>query len=378
METKVKTALVVVVGLTVLLFMAWIVSRRVEKLDMHTGSFTPPSPITSNVQPESGTPSTLPILEDHMPEFKGITAWLNSTALTSESLKGKVVLIDFWTYSCINCIRTLPYVTAWHEKYHENGLVIIGVHTPEFAFEKDQKNVAREIAKYAIRYPVALDNEYETWNAYNNQYWPAEYLFDTKGRLRYTHFGEGRYDETEANIRALLEEVGTDVTKAPITEVKSVTDFTKIFSPETYIGYDRQQYFASAVEVARDKSREYAFPDVTTINRFSLSGTWKIEKQRAVLTGPTGAITYFFNATNANLVMGGGRNTVRGVVTLDGKPVPPGFRGADLVEKNGKTYVTVHDERLYSLIDGKGNYGEHILRVDFLDPGVECYAFTFG
>lgn len=377
MQTKFKTALIVIVGLVVLLLMAWTASQRVAKLGLTTESLLP-SPAIKNVQIETGALSTLPVLKDHMPAFKGITTWLNSESLTVDALKGKVVLIDFWTYSCINCIRTLPYVTSWYEKYHDKGFVIIGVHTPEFAFEKIQKNVERAMKNHGIYYPVALDNDYATWNAYNNQYWPAEYLFDAKGRLRYTHFGEGRYDETEANIQALLKEAGAEMTKASITEVQSTTDFSRIFSPETYIGYERQQYFASAVRVVRDAPQAYTFPEVTTINRFSLAGTWKIESERAVLTGVTGAIKYFYDATNANLVMGGGGKTIRAVVTLDGKPVPEAFRGADITEKEGKTYVTVRDERLYSLIDGKGNYGEHVLRVDFLDSGVECYAFTFG
>ena len=374
MKEKSKIALVVVLGLIVLVFMAWIAGRRAEKLGLIGNTAVP-----SQESPKDGAVTgALPVLQDHMPEFKGITAWLNSAPLTSESLKGKVVLIDFWTYSCINCIRTLPYVTAWHEKYHDKGLVIIGVHTPEFAFEKEQSNVEKAIRDHAIHYPVAMDNNYATWDAYNNQYWPAEYLFDSKGRLRHTHFGEGQYDETESAIRALLEEAGNDVAKAPVTDITSTTLFSRINSPETYIGYSRQEYFASKVDVGRDKPREYAFPGVVTINRFSLAGTWKIESERAVLQKAVGSIFYYYDASNANLVMGGGGNTVRAVVTLDGKPVPKEFRGGDIIESEGKTYVDVRDERLYSLIDGKGNYGEHKLQVDFLSPGVECYAFTFG
>jgi thiol-disulfide isomerase/thioredoxin len=378
-----------VVAIAALLLMAYVVDTRLGGAESKLGGLSRVgtfgasadlSKLSAGKSPSAvttGNKEALPVLADAMPQFTGITSWLNSDALTPESLKGKVVLIDFWTYSCINCIRTLPYVTSWYEKYKDKGFVVVGVHTPEFAFEKDEKNVRDALKRHGINYPVALDNGYGTWNGYSNQYWPAHYLFDANGKLRETHFGEGAYDETEHDIQLLLAEAGKNA-DMPLTQVPTSADFSKIGSPETYIGYARQQYFASPERVAKDADRAYTVPAPLRPNMFALDGTWNIQSEKGVLSKPGGAIVYTFNASNANLVMGGGGKTVRAEVTLDGQPVQSGMRGGDLVVDGGKTYVDVSGQRLYSLIDSKGEYGTHILRIEFQGAGVECYAYTFG
>lgn len=373
-------------ALAALVIMAWIVSLRIGDVQM-------PMPAAANINAAFGTPSDLskialgaagegaaaplPVLAASMPQFSGIADWLNSQPLTPDGLKGKVVLVDFWTYSCINCIRTLPYVISWYDKYKDKGLVIVGVHTPEFAFEKVETNVRAAMAQHAITYPVALDNDYGTWNAYSNQYWPAEYLFDAQGRLRHTHFGEGQYDETERDIQLLLDEAGASA-DVPVTDVRSTTDFGKIGSPETYIGYGRAEAFASPETLVQDGPQTYSAAAAPKRNAFYLVGTWTVEAERAMLDKAPGEIVYRFDASNANLVMGAPDGGVKAEVTLDGAPVPAAWRGADLEESGGATVVEVRGQRLYDLIDTKGEYGTHLLRIKFLAPGVEAYAFTFG
>jgi thiol-disulfide isomerase/thioredoxin len=315
------------------------------------------------------------VLAERMPPFVGVSAWLNTWPLTPETLKGKVVLVDFWTYSCINCIRTLPYLTSWQRKYGSDGFTVVGVHTPEFAFEKDEANVTDAMRRFGITYPVALDNGYGTWDAYANRYWPAHYLFDAQGRLRMTHFGEGKYAETEAAIRALLAEAGLDAT-GDMTEEAPGPDFGRIKSPETYVGYARQDGFASPEGLRRDAAARYTVPGRLAKNEFALAGEWTVGAERASLGSSAGAIAFRYDAAAANLVMGA-PVPVRAEVTLDGVPVPAAYRGADVVEEDGRTYVEIGTERLYSLIDGDA-YEEHLLRIDFLGAGVDCYAWTFG
>ncbi len=369
------------VATAALVLMAYVVDTRLGRngTDLGSSSAGAPKPGVSQIARgvKQGDKSSLPVLADAMPPFTEITAWLNSEPLTPDSLKGKVVLVDFWTYSCINCIRTLPYVTSWYEKYKDKGFVVVGVHTPEFAFEKDVNNVRDAIKRHDINYPVALDNAYSTWNGYDNHYWPAHYLFDADGKLREMHFGEGAYDETERNIQLLLAEAGK-AAEMPVTEVETKIDFSKIGSPETYLGYSRQEYFASPEGVARDTDRHYSIPSPLRHNMFALDGYWDVQSEKAVSSQAGSAIVYTFNAANVNLVMGGNGKTVRAEVTLDGKPVAAGMRGPDLVEEGGKTFVDVSGQRLYSLIDAKGEYGTHLLRIEFKDKGAECYAFTFG
>ncbi len=321
----------------------------------------------------AGTP--LPVLGT-MPEFAGIVSWLNSGPLDASGLRGKVVLVDFWTYSCINCIRTLPYVTRWYETYREDGFVVVGVHTPEFGFEKDAGNVRRAVARFGIRYPVALDNFYGTWNAYHNEFWPADYLFDADGRLREVHFGEGDYRETERAIRSLLAEARLLKGRVTVAPPASDVDFSRIRSPETYIGYARARGFSSREAVDPDRARRYSAPPDLGLNAWALRGAWTVGGERAVLDAPDGGVRYRFEAPRLNLVMGERGPGSDGLVLLDGAPLPATLRGAD-VGPDGR--VVVRDFRLYNLVrlprDDRRN---HVFEIDFGRPGVALYAFTFG
>lgn len=308
------------------------------------------------------------------PEFIGITNWLNpNQPLTIASLKGKVVLIDFWTYTCINCLRTLPYVTAWYDKYHDQGLVVIGVHTPEFAFEKESKNVAAAIKQYNIHYPVAQDNNYDTWNAYQNQYWPAEYLIDAKGIVRRTHFGEGNYDESEKAIQALLQEAGQTVnTNLAATSIIDQSPTGEI-SPETYIGAQRMQYLYPSHRTTTG-GQNFQLQSEIPLNSFSFGGPWTISDQfSSALTNAK--LNYHFQAKKVFLVMAppeSGSTQVK--VFLDGQPIPDNLAGADV--KQG--VVKVDSDRLYELIDLKTGIETHLLSLEFPDGGTQVYAFTFG
>ncbi len=364
-----KTLAWIAIGILALFAAAFAVSKRMGGM-MTTGVFgeNPYAELTLPLAPDA-----LPVYTEAMPEFSGIETWLNSDALRAEDLKGKVVLIDFWTYSCINCIRTLPYVTSWYEKYKEKGFVVIGVHTPEFAFEKEEKNVRSALARHGITYPVALDNAYGTWNNYSNRYWPAHYLFDAQGRLRQYHFGEGKYDETELAIQALLKEAGREAAME-ITEAEA-PDLGRVGSPETYLGYARISGYASPEKIAQDVVSTYTKPKNVGLNHIAFSGSWKIEAERAV-SEDKASLTYVYSASAANLVLGGSGKRVE--VRLDGRPVPEAFRGADTVlGADGKTFIKIDGERLYELTNGRGSYGEHVLEL-FFDDGVSAYAFTFG
>jgi len=317
----------------------------------------------------------LPVLGT-IPEFSHITAWINSPALSSSDLKGKVVLIDFWTYSCINCIRTLPYVTQWYQKYKDQGLVVVGVHTPEFSFEKEEANVKQAVLRHGIHYPVALDNDYGTWNAYNNRYWPAHYLIDAQGRIREEHFGEGNYKETERAIQTLLSEAKLLHRPVSLEAPKDSVDFSKIHSSETYIGYGRTQNFSSPQGLQPDAVLDYAAPATLGLNQWTLTGLWKITEEAAVLQAPGGAIRFRFEAPKLNLVMAGKGKGSMAKVFLDGKPISPDSRGDD-VGPDGN--VTVTDSRLYNLVTlPQGDGGDHLFELIFEEPNVKLFAFTFG
>lgn len=317
----------------------------------------------------------LPVLGT-IPEFSKITAWINSPPLSASELKGKVVLIDFWTYSCINCIRTLPYVTRWYEKYKDRGFVVVGVHTPEFSFEKVEANVKQAIHRHGIHYPVAMDNDYGTWNAYHNQYWPAHYLIDAQGRIREEHFGEGNYRETEAAIQSLLLEAKRLSGPMDLEAPQGTVDFSKIHSYETYIGYGRARNFSSPQGLVPDTVRTYAAPAALGLNHWTLTGLWKITEEAAVLQAPDGTVQFRFKAPKLNLVMAGPEKGSSASVLLDGRPIPPGLRGKD-VKADGSVAIT--DSRLYNLVTlPPGDRGEHLFEMVFHTPSVKLFAFTFG
>ncbi len=328
----------------------------------------------------SGAP--LPI-EGVAPGLDGATQWLNSAPLTAAQLRGKVVLVDFWTYSCINCLRALPYVKAWAEKYRDQGLVVIGVHAPEFAFEKDIGNVTQATKRLGLTYPVAVDNEYAIWRAFGNRYWPAHYLIDAQGRLRYHHFGEGEYAETERVIQQLLRETGSAQGAQGLVEVsaqgvqQAAGDAGAVASPETYVGYQRAENFASAPKAVPDQPTAYTLPAKLPLNAWGLAGRWTVGEEKATLQAPAGRIVYRFKARDLHLVLGAGADgkPVRFKVLLDGQP-PGAAHGMD-VAADGSGTVT--EQRLYQLIRQPGDAaGERSFSIEFLDPAVSAYAFTFG
>jgi cytochrome c biogenesis protein CcdA/thiol-disulfide isomerase/thioredoxin len=307
------------------------------------------------------------------PDFVGISRWLNTDGpISIDNLRGKVVLVDFWTYTCINCIRTLPHVTAWYDKYKDKGFVVIGVHTPEFQFEHEAGNVLDAIKMYNIHYPVAQDNDYSTWNNYNNEYWPAEYLIDANGVVRRTHFGEGEYDKMETAIQDLLRQAGQNVS-ARLAAVPDQTPEGEQ-SPETYLGAYRAEYYFPSGKLGMGR-REFTLANDPRRDSFSLGGEWNIRNQDAV-AGNNAVLNYRFYADKVFLVLrpgsAGAGAKVR--VFVDGKPVDGMNAGSDV--KDG--VVTIDSARLYTLVDLHGKPGGHILRLEFETPGIEAFAFTFG
>ena len=319
----------------------------------------------------------LPV-ESTLPPLTGIGPWFNSATLTREQLKGKVVLIDFWTYSCINCLRTLPYLKAWDAKYRKEGLVIIGVHAPEFAFEREPANVAKAIQDLGIRYPVAIDNNYVLWHALNNQYWPAHYFVDAQGRIRFHHFGEGEYAMSERVIRQLLAEAGhaptSGMAQANASGSEAAAALDEIGSPETYIGYYRADGFVSPGGLLHDKPKAYASAPLA-LNDWSLEGDWIDIRQSARSLAPGAKISFRFHARDLHLVLGSASGMpVRYRVTLDGEP--PGQDAG--VDTNAAGTGLVTGQRLYQLVRQKGPVRDRTFTIEFLDPGVEAFSFTFG
>ncbi|WP_186159823.1 cytochrome c biogenesis protein DipZ [Burkholderia gladioli] len=325
----------------------------------------------------------LPV-EGDAPSLAGATEWLNSPPLTNASLRGKVVLVDFWTYSCINCLRTLPYVKAWARKYRNDGLVVIGVHAPEFAFERDIGNVKKATHDLGVTYPVAIDNGYSIWRAFNNEYWPAHYFIDAQGRVRYHHFGEGDYVQSERAIQQLLVEAGhPDAAQVPLgidgpaaSGVQAAADNADMRSPETYVGYARAENFSSPGGQLHDREHDYAAPAQPGLDDWGLAGAWSVAEQQATLAKPGGRIVYRFHARDLHLVLGPGKNgaPVRFRVTIDGT-APGASHGADV---NADGVGTVTGQRLYQLIRQSGPIVDHTFSIEFLDPGVQAFAFTFG
>jgi thiol-disulfide isomerase/thioredoxin len=343
-----------------------------------------------------GQPVTSPALR--VPFFHGVTGgeaagqmelaslerateWLNSPPLTASALRGKVVLIDFWTYTCINWLRTLPYVSAWAEKYREQGLVVVGVHAPEFSFEKTIANVRWAVKDMGIGYPVAVDSDHVIWRAFRNQYWPALYFIDAQGRLRHHHFGEGAYEQSEMIIQALLREAGASgVSREPVSVdargFEAAADWASLRSPENYLGFDRTENFASPGGAVRDKVRMYELPARLQLNEWALSGDWTVRREAAALNKAGGRIAYRFHARDLHLVMGPAApgTTVKFRVTIDGQP-PGAAHGVDIDESgNG----SVAEQRLYQLIRQPKPIADRLFEIEFLGPDVEAFAFTFG
>jgi cytochrome c biogenesis protein CcdA/thiol-disulfide isomerase/thioredoxin len=321
---------------------------------------------------------TLPV-EGELPSLAGITQWFNTPPLTREGLRGKVVVIDFWTYSCINCLRSLPYVQAWAERYRDDGLVVIGVHAPEFAFERDPGNVEQAIRRLGIRYPVALDNDYAVWRAFDNHYWPAHYFIDAQGRVRYHHYGEGDYARSERVIRELLTEAGHPprggMVEVEGSGVGAQADDAALRSPETYIGYARAENFASPGGLRRDAANAYAPPPADLrLNQWGLAGPWTVRRQQA--DGAAGSrIVFRFHARDLHLVLGSASGRpVRFRVAIDGH-TPGADAGMD-VDAAGNGTVT--GQRLYQLVRQRGEIRDRTFEITFLDPGAQAFSFTFG
>ncbi len=339
---------------------------------------TSPTPTTATGGDSAASAAAIPGLQSGLanpypaPNFAGISAWLNTPGgkpLTMASLKGKVVLVDFWTYSCINCIRTLPYITTWDQRYKAQGLVIVGVHSPEFEFEKDLGNVKSAVGKYHIQYPVALDNKLDTFTAFSNQYWPAHYLIDRSGKVVYTHFGEGEYDRTEQNIRTLLGVKGTGAAIHGESFASSPNQ-----TPETYLGYARSESFASPEAVARNVASKYSLPANLPTSAWALNGKWAIGGEKIMSRDPHAALRLHFNAKKVFLVLGSesGKPLDLGIA-LNGQPVSAKEKGKDVV--NGKLHLTGY--RLYELIN-QPQAKSGLLELRNAPVGLTAYAFTFG
>lgn len=318
--------------------------------------------------------------EGRMPDLDGAVAWLNSSPLNRKSLRGKVVLIDFWTYTCINSLRPLPYVKSWAAKYKDAGLVVIGVHTPEFSFEKETVNVENAVRELKVTYPVAIDSSYSIWRAFSNQYWPAQYLIDGRGRIRYHHFGEGEYGEAERVIQELLRENGASGFDESMVSVAAngieAAPSGDVQSPETYIGYHQAERFASPGRLAKDSRKNYSPPASPALNHWGLSGSWNVGAESAVLQAAPGKIVFRFHSRDLHLVLGPTKDgkPVRFKVRLDG--VAP---GADCGIDSGPDGAgEVREPRLYQLIRQKGQIADRTFEIEFLDPGVQALDFTFG
>jgi thiol-disulfide isomerase/thioredoxin len=322
----------------------------------------------------------LPV-EGALPSFEGATGWLNSDPLTPEGLRGRVVLVEFWTYTCINWLRTLPYVRAWARRYGDHGLVAIGVHTPEFAFEHELENVRRAVRAMDIRYPVATDNGYRVWQAFANHYWPAIYCVDAEGRIRHHRFGEGDYERSEMVIKQLLSEAGVQglpegVVRVEGTGAEAAADWNDLGSSETYLGYEQADGLDSSSDLAPDRRHVYAAPSRLSLNRWALSGDWTVRSDAARLNEPGGGIAFQFHARDVHLVMGPAQAgaSVPFRVQLDGRPAA-GAYGSD-VDPNGEGVLT--EQRMYQLIRQPMPIEDRRFEIEFLEPGAEAFVFTFG
>jgi thiol-disulfide isomerase/thioredoxin len=324
--------------------------------------------------------SQLPV-EGHLPGFDGATGWLNSPPLTAAELRGRVVLVNFWTYTCINWLRTLPYVRAWAERYSDHGLTVIGVHTPEFDFEHDLDNVRQEVKDLRVGYPVATDNDYAIWTAFSNHYWPALYFVDAQGQLRHHRFGEGDYQMSEMVLQQLLTEAGDGGTDQDLVSVDAggvevAADWASLRSPENYLGYERTDNFVSPTGSILETSYAYAAPTRLGLNHWALAGDWTVTPQATVLNQAGGRILYRFHARDLHLVMtpAAPGSPIRFRVQLDGQP-PGAAHGSDVDDQGNGTLT---QPRLYQLLRQPGPISDRTFEITFLDPGVQAYAFTFG
>jgi thiol-disulfide isomerase/thioredoxin len=322
-----------------------------------------------------------PPIERELPSLGGATGWLNSQPLTKAGLRGKVVVVEFWTYSCINWLRTLPYVRSWAERYRNQGLVVIGVHSPEFAFEKNVDNVQRAAKEQKVDFPIALDSDFAIWRAFKNEYWPALYFIDAQGRIRHHQFGEGDYGQSETIIQQLLAEAGKGGTVRGGVSVdargaQAGADWDNLKSSENYVGYERTENFVSPGGAARDVPRSYDVPARLRLNEWALSGDWTVANQSIALNEANGRVTYRFHARDLHFVMGprAGGAPVRFRVLIDGRP-PSGSHGIDVDDQG---YGTVTEPRLYQLVRQPKPILDRQLEIEFLDPGVTAFSFTFG
>jgi thiol-disulfide isomerase/thioredoxin len=319
--------------------------------------------------------------EGRMPELNGAVGWLNSAPLSSTALRGKVVLVNFWTFTCINSIRPLPYLRNWAAKYKDAGFVVIGAHTPEFSFEHEQKNIENSVRNLNVTFPVAIDSDYGIWNAFRNQAWPAQYLVDAKGRIRYHHFGEGDYAEIERMIHELLKEngasgVASDVSSVSGVGIEAAPDWADARSPETYLGYRQAENFASPEKLHKDSAQLFSAPAKLALNHWALSGSWNVNAESAVLQTAPGKIAFRFHSRDVHLVVAPGKDgkPVRFKVTLDG--VAPGENHGGDAAADGAGEI--REPRLYQLIRQKGPIVDRTFEIEFLDPGVHALDFTFG
>ena len=318
--------------------------------------------------------------EGTLPQFSGATAWLNSEPLTPEGLRGRVVVADFCTYTCINWLRSLPYVRAWDERYRSRGLVTIGIHTPEFSFERDLDNIRRALAQMRVTYPVVVDNDYAIWNAFANHYWPALYFVDADGRIRHHRFGEGDYERSEMVIQQLLGDSGADVSGGDLVSVdpsgpEMAADWGALNTPETYLGYRQAENFASPGGMERDAPKNYEVPQRIPHNHWALSGEWTVMAEATVLNEPKGRVGFRFDARDVHLVMGpAGGASVPFSVSIDG--APPGVDAGSDVDADGSGQLV--EPRMYQLIRQQGPITDRFFEIEFLDAGAAVYAFTFG
>lgn len=341
--------------------------------------------VPSHAQPSSPpaapqSVSALPI-QGELPALTGATDWLNSAPVDAARLRGKVVLVNFWTYSCINSLRQIPYVRAWAAKYKDQGLVVIGVHAPEFAFEQNIDNVRRATRQLGVDYPVAIDNEHGVWQAFDNQYWPALYFIDAQGHIRHSKFGEGDYAESERILQQLLTDAGAknvshELVSANAQGPEAEADWDNLRSPETYVGYERAERFASPQGAQPEATRTYSPPEKLPLNHWALAGSWTMGAQATELHKTGGRIVYRFHARDLHLVMGPAKPgaNVRFRVTIDGKP-PGDAHGVDV---DGKGEGVITEPRMYQLIRQPNPIVDRQFEIEFLDPGVQTFAFTFG